>query len=491
MSTAIVIFGASGDLAARKLIPALYANFTKDRLPEGTRVVGFSTSPFTDDQFREKMRLAIRTFAPQDFDERRWATFAPKLSYQPGHLENEEDYAALSARVRENGIPEDLLFYLAVAPEHFPGILSRLGAAGMLTQEAQTGFRRIIVEKPFGRDLASARALNDALRSVASEDQIYRIDHYLGKETVQNILMVRFGNAIFEPLWNRNYIDHVQISVAETVGVGHRARYYDTTGALRDMFQNHLLQILTLVAMEPPSQVEANALRDEKVKVLRALQAIAPEHAARHAVRAQYAGYRSERGVDPASTTETYAAVRLHIDNWRWQGVPFYLRSGKMLKKRTSEIVVQFRRPPTQIFDVQAGVTELFTNRLIIRIQPDEALRLRFITKVPDRGMAMRPVDMDFHYQDSFGEQAIPEAYERLLLDALRGDASLFTRSDEIELAWTVVDGIRAGWEGSHAPPLASYEPGSWGPGEADQLLWRDLRWWIQDDDTQRNPDGR
>jgi glucose-6-phosphate 1-dehydrogenase len=491
VSTTIVIFGASGDLAARKLIPALYANLTKGRLPEGTRVVGFSTSPFTDEQFREKMRLAVRTFAPQDFDEQHWASFAPMLFYQSGRLENDEDYARLARKIRENGEPRDLLFYLAVAPDFFPTILAKLGTAGLVTQGPRSGFRRIIVEKPFGRDLTSARSLNETLRSVASEDQIYRIDHYLGKETVQNILMVRFGNAIFEPLWNRNYIDHVQISVAETVGVGHRARYYDTTGALRDMFQNHLLQILTLVAMEPPSQVEANALRDEKVKVLRALRDIAPEHAARHAVRAQYTGYRSEQGVDPASTTETYAAVRLHIDNWRWQGVPFYLRSGKMLKARTSEIVVQFRRPPTQIFDVQAGVTELFTNRLIVRIQPDEALRLRFVTKVPDQGMAMRPVDMDFHYQDSFGEQAIPEAYERLLLDALRGDASLFARSDEIELAWNVVDGIRAGWEGSHAPLLTFYEPGSWGPGAADQLLWRDGRWWIQDEEGQQHQGGR
>jgi glucose-6-phosphate 1-dehydrogenase len=438
------------------------------------------------------MKEGTKAFAADEFQESDWSEFSEHLFYHRGEFEGQKHYDALAGRLDELiGNKGNVLHYLATAPEYYPTVIHHLADSGLLAESDGKGYRRIIIEKPFGRDLPSALALNRGLHHVLKEEQIYRIDHYLGKETVQNVIVFRFGNAIFEPLWNRNYIDHVQISVAETVGVGHRARYYDTTGALRDMFQNHLLQILTLVAMEPPSQVEANALRDEKVKVLRALQAIAPEHAARHAVRAQYAGYRSEQGVDPASTTETYAAVRLNIDNWRWQGVPFYLRSGKMLKNRVSEIVVQFRRPPTQIFDVQSGVTELFTNRLIIRIQPDEALRLRFVTKVPDRGMVMRPVDMDFHYQDSFGEQSIPEAYERLLLDALRGDASLFARSDEIELAWNVVDGIRAGWEGSHAPPLTSYEPGSWGPGAADQLLWRDLRWWIQDDETHRTPDGR
>jgi len=487
MSTAIVILGASGDLASRKLIPALYSSHRKGRLPDDTRVIGFSTTPFTDEQFREKMRLALRTFDPAAFDERQWTSFASRLTYQPGNLENGPDYAALAARMREAGEPDDCLYYLSVAPAFFPVILSHLGAAGMVRQGPRTGYRRVVIEKPFGRDLPTARALNLELQKVLTEDQIYRIDHYLGKETVQNILVVRFGNAIFEPLWNRNYVDHVQITVAETVGVEHRARYYESAGALRDMFQNHLLQLLTLVAMEPPSQVEATALRNEKAKVLRALRDIPPEHAARETVRGQYRGYLGEPGVDPSSTTETFAAVRFFIDNWRWQGVPFYLRSGKMLKSKTSEIAIQFRRPPTQIFDVQSGVTELFTNRLVIAIQPDEGLSLRFITKVPDEGMCTRPADMDFRYRESFGERSIPEAYERLLLDALRGDASLFARSDEIELAWGVIDDIRAGWEKGHAPPLESYEPGSWGPASADRMLWRDGRWWTSDNDPRRS----
>jgi glucose-6-phosphate 1-dehydrogenase len=293
--------------------------------------------------------------------------------------------------------------------------------------------------------------------------------------------VLRFGNAIFEPLWNRNYIDHIQITVAESVGVGHRAGYYDTTGALRDMFQNHLLQLLTLVAMEPPAKVEANALRNEKVKVLEAIREIAPEYASRFTVRGQYEGYLSEEGVDPASNTETFAALQLYVDNWRWQGVPFYLRSGKFLKEKASEIIIQFRRPPTQIFDVQAGVTELFTNRLSICIQPDEGMHLRFIAKVPDQGMTTRPVDMDFHYRDSFTGQAIPEAYERLLLDALRGDASLFARSDEIELAWKLIDGIRGGWEGEGAPALEKYDPHTWGPTAAEGLLGHEGRWWVHE----------
>ncbi|MBL0176896.1 MAG: glucose-6-phosphate dehydrogenase [Ignavibacteria bacterium] len=482
MSTAIVIFGASGDLAARKLIPALYANFRKQRLPEQTRIIGFSTSAFSDEQYRENMLRAVRTQTGDDFDEGVWAGFADMLHYRSGNLESPDDFAALAAELGTGDrAADDIVYYLAIAPHFFTAALGNLGAAGMLDQSAGTGTRRIIIEKPFGRDLASARALNAALLGVASEDQIYRIDHYLGKETVQNILMLRFGNAIFEPLWNRNYIDHVQITVAETVGVEHRARYYDSAGALRDMFQNHLVQLLTLVAMEAPSKVEATALRNEKAKVLEAVQMTAPEHASLNTVRGQYRGYRAEPGVAPDSSTETYAALRLFVDNWRWQGVPFFLRSGKMLPDKTSEIIIQFRRPPTQIFDTQAGVTELFTNRLRITIQPDEGLHLRFITKVPDRGMTTQPVDMDFRYRDTFGGKAIPEAYERLLLDALRGDASLFARSDEIELAWRVIDDIRAGWEGEHAPPLEEYEPGSWGPAGAERLLGRSGRWWLHE----------
>ncbi|HTY59642.1 MAG TPA: glucose-6-phosphate dehydrogenase, partial [Bacteroidota bacterium] len=380
------------------------------------------------------------------------------------------------------------LFYLATAPRFYSEIIRRLASARLLEESKGGPYRRIIVEKPFGRDLPSARGLNDELHGLLHEDQIFRIDHYLGKETVQNVLMLRFGNAIFEPLWNRNHVDHVQISVAETVGVEHRAGYYETAGVLRDMFQNHLLQLLTLVAMEPPAVVDADSLRNEKVKVLTALREIPPEYSTRYTVRGQYSGYRSEEGVDPRSTTETFAALQVYVDNWRWQGVPFYLRSGKKLNEKSSEIIVQFRRPPTQIFDVQAGVTELFTNHLSICIQPDEGMHLRFIAKVPDEGMHTRPVDMEFHYRDSFGHNAIPEAYERLLLDALQGDASLFTRADEIELAWRFIDGVRGGWESGDGPPLESYGEGTWGPRGGDALLAREGRWWRHDCSPHADP---
>ena len=396
-------------------------------------------------------------------------------------------YQSLAQRITGvAGTPNNCLYYLATAPEFSTTIVRQLAEANLLAETSRSGYRRIIVEKPFGRDLPSALALNQELLNVLNENQIYRIDHYLGKETVQNMIVFRFGNAIFEPLWNRNYIDHVQITVSETVGVEYRAGYYDTAGVLRDMFQNHLLQLLTLVAMEPPVAFEANALRNEKVKVLSALREISPEHSAVATVRAQYEGYTREEGVAPNSKTETFVALRLFVDNWRWQGVPFYLRSGKMMKDKASEITVQFRRPPTQILDTQAGKTELFTNRLTICIQPDEGIHLRFIAKVPDQGMETRPVEMDFDFRNSFGSKAIPEAYERLLLDALNGDASLFARSDEIELAWNLIDGIRAGWESEHASPLLVYKPRSVGPAAADDLLGRDGRWWIHNSELQR-----
>ena len=480
--TAIVIFGASGDLTARKLIPALYNNFRKGRLPGQFSIIGFARRPYSDDSFRGKMKEGIRAFASDGFQEADWAKFSEHLFYHRGEFEGQKHYDALAGRIDELiGTGGNVLHYLATAPEYYPTVIRHLGDSGLLTENAEKGYRRIIIEKPFGRDLPSALVLNQELHHVLNEGQIYRIDHYLGKETVQNVIVFRFGNAIFEPLWNRNYIDHVQISVAETVGVEHRAGYYDTSGVLRDIFQNHLLQLLTLVAMEPPVAFEADALRNEKVKVLSALRDISPEHSARSTVRAQYEGYQSEQGVKPGSDTETFAAMKLYIDNWRWQGVPFYLRSGKMMKEKSSVITVQFRRPPTQILDVQAGKTELFTNRLGISIQPNEGIHLRFIAKVPDKGMETRPVEMDFNFRDSFGDKAIPEAYERLLLDALNGDASLFARSDEIELAWRFIDSLRAGWESSDAPPLITYAPGSWGPAASDELLGRDGRWWDQD----------
>lgn len=482
MGTVIVIFGATGDLTARKLIPALYNNFRKKRLPERLSIIGFARKPFTDDSFRDKMKDAIAAFAPDAYDAQSWREFASRLFYQQGDFEGSESCNALSAKMNALESPfENCLYYLATAPEFYPRVIAGLADANMLKESDQNGYRRIIVEKPLGHDLQSAVTINHDFHKVMKENQIYRIDHYLGKETVQNLVVLRFGNAIFEPLWNRNYIDHVQISVAETVGVEHRAGFYDKTGALRDIFQNHLLQILTLIAMEPPVTSQADALRNEKVKVLTAMREIAKEHSTHATVRGQYEGYRAEPGVGANSTTETFAALRIFIDNWRWQGVPFYLRSGKMMKEKSSEITIQFRRPPTQILDMQAGRTELFTNRLSICIQPDEGIHLHFIAKVPDQGMQTRPVQMDFTFQDSFGDKAIPEAYERLLLDALNGDVSLFTRSDEIELAWSFIDGVCSGWESEYSPPLLGYKPHTWGPAEANDLLGRDGRWWIHE----------
>jgi glucose-6-phosphate 1-dehydrogenase len=488
MSNLIVILGASGDLTARKLIPALYNNFRKKRLPEGTSVLGFARRPYSDDDFREKMKEAVKLFGPDDFIEEEWSRFSKLLFYHQGEFSGDEHYRRLSGRINEIvSSPQNCLFYLFTAPEFYPTIVTHLAGANLLS-EAEGCYRRLVVEKPFGRDLASALSLNNILHGALQEHQIYRIDHYLGKETVQNVVVFRFGNAIFEPLWNRNYVDHVQITVAESVGVEHRASYYDTAGVLRDMFQNHLLQLLTLVAMEPPALFDADTLRNEKVKVLSALREISPEHSVRSTVRGQYDGYLSEQGVGQNSTTETFAAVRLFIDNWRWQGVPFYLRSGKSLNEKVSEITIQFRRPPTQILDVQAGKTELFTNRLSILIQPNEGMRLRFLTKVPDKGMQTRPVEMAFNFSESFGAKAIPESYERLLLDAMNGDASLFARSDEIELAWKFIDSIRSGWEGEQAPPMMQYPKGTWGPQAADDLLGRDGRWWVHGSGSDDGP---
>ena len=419
---------------------------------------------------------------PIRYDSGIWKEFAQSLHYQSGDIENIDHYYALAERMhRLENRPDNMLFYLATAPGLYSKVIAKLHEASMTVESGHSGFRRIVIEKPFGKDLVSAIALNNELHAVVSERQIYRIDHYLGKETVQNVLVFRFGNAIFEPIWNRNYIDHVQITVAESVGVEHRAGYFDQTGTLRDMFQNHLLQLLMLVAKESPVVFEADALHNEKVKVLRAIREIPPEYSSRYTVRGQYEGYRSAEGVDPNSQTETYAAIQLYIDNWRWQGVPFYLRSGKNMKRKSSEITIQFRRPPTQILDIAAGKTELFTNRLSMCIQPDEGIHLRFLSKVPDQGLQTRPVDMNFHYKDSFGSDVMPEAYERLLLDALHGDASLFARSDVIELSWGIVDSIRAGWASEYAPPLLRYQAGSWGPDAANSLLGREGRWWIQE----------
>jgi glucose-6-phosphate 1-dehydrogenase len=467
----IVIFGASGDLTWRKLIPALYNNFKKGRLAECTNIVGFARRPYSDETFRTHLREGVTQFSPGTFDLAVWEKFAGLLHYFQGNLDVQEDFPRLETVL--NGLEQgsaNRLYYLATAPEHYALVVGELGAAGMA---AHAGcWRRIVVEKPFGRDLQSARELNQAVHAVFGEEQVYRIDHYLGKETAQNILFFRFANTIFEPVWNRRYINNVQVSVAEDVDVGHRAGYYDTAGVVRDMFQNHLLQLLALVAMEPPSSFNAEAVRNEKAKLFESIRPIALTDT----VRGQYEGYCSADGVAADSQTPTYAALKLYIDNWRWQGVPFYLRSGKALARKSSEIIIEFQRPPHLMFHLPEGA-DFTPNILSLCIQPDEGIHLRFEAKVPDSEQGMRSVDMDFHYNSWFDE-ALPEAYERLLLDALAGDASLFTRSDAIELAWRLLDPVLQGWETRAAPALATYPAGSWGPDEADRLLDRDGRCW-------------
>ncbi|MDW8325978.1 MAG: glucose-6-phosphate dehydrogenase [Anaerolineales bacterium] len=479
-STTIVIFGASGDLTARKLIPALFNNYRKSRLPANTRIVGFARRPWNDADFRAHLLNGMKEFAPALLNGggTQWEAFAANLAYFKGDLNTAEDFTRLGAFLEKiEGGPANRLYYLATAPEYYKAVINHLGAAG-LAAEAENGYRRVVIEKPFGTDLASALELNQAVHAVFREQQVYRIDHYLGKETAQNVLFFRFANTIFEPLWNRNYIYSVQITVAESVDVGHRAAFYDSAGVLRDMFQNHLLQLLTLVAMEPPASFNADAVRNEKVKVLSAVRPIPIEQVAEHTVRAQYRRYRDTPNVAPDSMTATYAALRLHIDNWRWQGVPFYLRSGKALKARVTDIVIQFRRPPHVMFNFPPG-HRLDSNMLILRIQPDEGIHLKFETKVPDSTLETRSVYMQFHFRDSFGEGALPDAYERLLLDALNGDASLFTRADEIEAAWKIIDPILRGWESPYAPPLVFYESGTWGPVAADDFIARDHRRWL------------
>ncbi len=467
---AIVIFGASGDLTRRKLVPALHSMACDDLLHTNTRLIGVARSALSDLDFHDRLYDGVAEYArlePRVCE--LWNDFATNISYLAGAYDDPDTYRRLGERLAhldaEAGTEGNRLLYLAIPPNLYSVVIEQLGRAGLDRNDA--GWTRIIIEKPFGRDLASALQLNEETHAVFREDQVYRIDHYLGKETVQNLMTFRFANAIFEPLWNRNYVDHVQISMLESVGVGHRAGYYDTAGVLRDMFQNHLLQLLTLTAMEPPSAFNAKTLRDEKVKVLQSIRPISQEDG----VWGQYEGYREEEGVVPGSLTPTYVGLKLFVDNWRWQGVPFYVRSGKGLARKATEITLQFKRVPHLIFPENAG---LAPNSLSLCIQPDEGMHLQFETKVPGAGMRAEPVDMDFHYGEHFGEQALPEAYERLLLDAIQGDASLFARSDEIELAWRLVDPLTVDKE-----PVF-YAPGSWGPYEADELLARDGRRWLE-----------
>jgi glucose-6-phosphate 1-dehydrogenase len=472
-STSIVIFGASGDLTVRKLIPALFHQYRKGRLLGDFQIVGTARSEISQGQFREDMRQGVEKLAKMQCPDDEWKDFCQRLWYKQGDSKQSEAYTALDGFLQDlEGGPADRLYYLATAPSLFPVIVQELGKSGMASE--QKSWRRIVIEKPFGRDQKTALALNKAIHAVFDETQVYRIDHYLGKETAQNILYFRFLNTIFEPIWNRNYISNVQITVAETIDVEHRAGYYDTAGVLRDMFQNHLLQLLTLVTMEPPATFAADAVRNEKVKVLQAIRSIP----LKDTVHGQYDGYCEAEGVADSSQTPTFAALKLYIDNWRWQSVPFYLRSGKALAKKASEIVVEFKAPPHVMFPLPEGYT-LTSNFISLCIQPDEGIHLRFETKVPDSQQETRSVEMDFHYRDSFGDDPLPDAYERLLLDAIQGDPSLFTRSDEIEAAWRIIDPIVQAWEIKPAASgLASYARGTWGPAESDAFIQGDGYSW-------------
>ena len=495
----LVIFGASGDLTKRKLVPALY-NLRRQRLlPEGFAVVGVARTKSTDEEFRGQMRRDLESYAGDDFDPGLWDWLESRLHYQTGDLAELEDVRALGRRLaevqREHETTESALFYLAVGPEFFAPAVHDLEEAG-LTQQPGDAFRRVIVEKPFGRDLASARDLNRDLGAVLSERQIYRIDHYLGKETVQNLLVFRFSNGIFEPIWNRRYVDHVEITVAETLGVEGRGAYYDNAGALRDMVPNHVFQLISLVAMEPPVSFDADAVRDEQSKVLRAIQPMTQEEVLTRAVRGQYGAgiaggrelpdYRHESRVDALSSTETFVAMKLEIDNWRWKDVPFYLRVGKAMKRRVSEITVAFKRPPFVLFR-DTPIEDLTPNELVINVQPEEGIQLRFNAKVPGATMKIGGVDMDFCYADHFG-RAPATGYERLLYDAMLGDQTLFQRADMVENGWRVVGPVLDVWEALTARNFPNYAAGSWGPKEASELLERDGRRWHDPDGTRCEP---
>ncbi len=478
----IVIFGASGDLTARKLIPALYHLFKENQMPADFRVVGFARREKTDASWRTELRAALDQFSrTKPVDEKVWAAFANNLFYCQGDLTDDAAYKKLETQLAGFGsgpLRENLLFYLAISPSQFGEVVEQVHRCGLLNKEG-SAWQRIVVEKPFGHDLASAQELNRELTRYAHEQQVFRIDHYLGKETVQNILMFRFSNSIFERLWNRESVDHVQITVSEKIGVGDRGGYYEEAGALRDMVQNHMLQVLSLIAMEPPVSLEAEAVRDEKVKLLKSIRELSPADVGKQIVRGQYfagavngdprPGYRQEVKVKPDSNVETFVALKLFIDNWRWSGVPFYLRTGKNLPQSASEVRIQFRPTPNVLFAAQCG-SQLDANALTLRLQPDEGIYLRFNGKVPGTTIDVRPVRMHFSYDAEFGAYT-PEAYERLLLEAIAGDATLFIRRDEVETAWKIADAIRTGWERKPLTNREFYAAGTWGPIAADDLL--------------------
>jgi glucose-6-phosphate 1-dehydrogenase len=481
----LVIFGATGDLTHRKLVPSLFDLYCDKKLSPSFTVVGFARRDKTHEDFRNEMREAVNQFARNKADaDHRWDDFASGLFYHRSEFTDADGYTRLAQFLGQlhskRETQGNCLFYLATAPEYYTVILNHLGATSICQTDA--GWRRVIIEKPFGSDLDSAMDLNRQVLNVFKENQVYRIDHYLGKETVQNILAFRFGNTIFEPLWNRNYIDHVQITAAESVGIEGRGGYFDTAGTLRDMVQSHMLQLVALTAMEPPVSFDAGAVHDEKVKVLRAIRPMSRDDVRADAIRGQYGpgngmvGYRQEPRVSPDSTAETYVALRLKIDNWRWAGVPFFLRTGKRMPRRVTEIMIQFKQVPHPLFAQEAS-QNVEPNILTIRIQPDEGMNLKFAAKQPGQTTQLRDVKMDFYYKEAFG-MSPGDAYETLLIDAMRGDSTLFNRRDEVESAWALMMPILEYWEGSPPPAFPNYAAGAWGPSAADELMARYNRRW-------------
>jgi glucose-6-phosphate 1-dehydrogenase len=483
----LVIYGASGDLTHRKLVPALFDLYEKHMLPASFCLVGISRSKMSDEEFKAKLKESLKKSEPQLSDQL-WDSFSQNFHYLAGGYDDPKVYQTLSETLdrfdKEKGTSGNRIFYLSTPPNVFEPIITNLGAVGLSSE--QGGYSRVVIEKPFGHDLASAQALNKHVKEVFREHQIYRIDHYLGKETVQNLLVMRFANSIFEPIWDRRHVDHVQITASEDLGVGSRAGYYESSGILRDMFQNHLFQVMCLIAMEPPVAFEANAIRDEKLKILKSIRPFDDKSLKHWAVRGQYGpgylagekvpGYRQEEGVDPKSITPTYAALKIFLDTWRWHGVPFLLRSGKRLPKRGTEVSIQFKEPPNLLF--KNNVNDLSPNVLVVRIQPDEGITLKFETKVPGMTMEARTVNMDFRYGTTFAE-GTSEAYERLLLDCMLGDATLFIRGDEAEAAWGALMPVLNHWETTEPEgEFPNYEAGSWGPAEADAMLEKPWRKW-------------